>query len=222
MKQTLSVLLCLLLTVSLMAGCGSKEKVEAAPDSRSESASAAEEKPMEPAAPINGKEKYDIDATCYQEGFYRIGQDMPEGEYMVLALGMMGTMRLADDEKMEDDSILMSEVFTHNTVVTACTGEFLRLESAIAIPMGEWPAELVISVPEDGDAVLMVGYDIPEGSYILSPSSLERSGVYGEYTIFYSSRYDKTHNGTYVKEATPITLEKGEYLWINHCRLEAA
>ena len=88
--------------------------------------------------------------------------------------------------------------------------------------MGEWPAELVISVPEDGDAVLMVGYDIPEGAYILSPSSLERSGVYGEYTIFYSSRYDKTHNGTYVKEATPITLEKGAYLWINHCRLEAA
>ena len=55
-------------------------------------------------------------------------------------------MRLAADEKMEDDSILMSEVFTHNTVVTACTGEFLRLESAIAIPMGEWPAELVINV----------------------------------------------------------------------------
>ena len=141
---------------------------------------------------------------------------------MVLALGMVGTMQLATDEKMEDDSILMSEVFTHNTVVTACTGEFLRLESAIAVPMGEWPAELVISVPEDGDAVLMVGYDIPEGSYILSPSSLERSGVYGEYTVFYSSRYDKTHNGTYVKEATPITLEKGEYLWINNCRLEAA
>lgn len=41
MKQTLSVLFCLLLTVSLMAGCGSKEKVEAAPDSRSESASAS-------------------------------------------------------------------------------------------------------------------------------------------------------------------------------------
>ena len=172
MKKTLSVLLCLLLTVSLMAGCGSKEKIEAEPASQSEVASAAEEKPMEPAAPINGKEKYDIDATCYQEGFYRIGQDMPEGEYMVLALGMMGTMRLADDEKMEDDSILMSEVFTHNTVVTACAGEFLRLESAIAIPMGEWPAELVINVPENGDAVLMVGYDIPEGSYILSPNSL--------------------------------------------------
>ena len=103
MKQTLSVLLCLLLTVSLMAGCGSKEKIETEPASQSEAASAADEKPMEPAAPINGKEKYDIDATCYQEGFYRIGQDMPEGEYMVLALGMMGTMRLAADEKMEDD-----------------------------------------------------------------------------------------------------------------------
>ena len=44
MKKTLSVLLCLLLTVSLMAGCGSKEKIEAEPASQSEVASAAEEK----------------------------------------------------------------------------------------------------------------------------------------------------------------------------------
>ena len=52
MKKTLSVLLCLLLTVSLMAGCGSKEKIETEPASQSEAASAADEKPMEPAAPF--------------------------------------------------------------------------------------------------------------------------------------------------------------------------
>lgn len=220
MKRALSVLLCLLLAVSLLTGCGSKPKKEEKPVSQSTPASSPEpEPPMEPADPINGKEKYDIDATCYEPGFYRIGQDMPEGEYMVLTLGILGNLRLASSEEMEDESILLNESFTYNTVVTVCTGEFLRLESAIAIPMGEWPAELVIRVPESGSAVLMVGYDIPEGEYILSPSRLESSGVYGEYTIFYSSRYDKTSSGTYVKEAVPITLEKGEYLWINNCRL---
>ena len=219
MKRTLSLLLCLILAVSLLAGCGFAEKKEEETASESMPASESEEMPMEPAAPINGKEKYDIDATCYEEGLYQIGQDMPEGEYMVLALGILGNRRLASSEKMEDESILLSEVFDHNTVVTVGTGEFLRLKSAIAIPMGEWPAELVINVPESGSAVLMVGYDIPEGEYVLSPSSLESSGVYGEYTIFYSSREDKTNNGTYVKENVPITLEKGQYLWINNCRL---
>ena len=79
MKQTMSVLLCLLLTVSLMAGCGSKEKIATEPASQSEAASAAEEKPMELAAPINGKEKYDIDATCYQEVFTGSGRICRKG-----------------------------------------------------------------------------------------------------------------------------------------------
>lgn len=77
-----------------------------------------------PYEPKNGK---------YTEGTYRVGVDIPAGEYEVVVTdedGLGGYIEVATASTWQLDSILTNELIENNTFISVADGQYLKLTSA--------------------------------------------------------------------------------------------
>lgn len=152
---------------------------------------------------------------AYGDGTYKVGTDIPPGEYLVFSDDEFGTyVENAKDSTGQFESIIYNLNLYNgaHAYVTVYEGEYLKLEGGFMYPIENAPSV----IPEDGvykDGMYKVGQDLPAGEYkvLLSEDAMFDSG-YLEVTT--DSRHDFSNIVTndFVKTSTYITVSEGQYL----------
>lgn len=159
------------------------------------------------------------DDAVIAAGTYKVGEDIPGGEYLVFATGM-GYIESASDSTGELDSIIFNDNLMNDAhaYVTLEEGEYFKLQSAEMYPVEEAPSV----EPEDGvytDGMYKVGEDIPAGEYqIILDSTIDMG--------YYEVASDSTHQlgsivtNENVQADTYLTVSEGQYLKLQDVKIE--
>jgi len=151
--------------------------------------------------------------TRYNEGQYKIGSDIPAGEYVILSSdGYSGYFCVSSDANGND--ILFNDNFEINSIITVKKGEYLELSQCIAFPSKEFYKDNTINLDNFG-TMLKVGYDIPAGEY-----KLRTNGSDGYYCIYPNSRHNDIIANDNFKNSSYVNVKKGQYLVLNDCIIE--
>lgn len=149
--------------------------------------------------------------NIYPESTYKIGQDMPAGEYVIFASSEFGGYySVNSDSRGEIDSIIGNDNFDYCAIVTVLDGQYLELKRAYAVPASE------AKIDTSGDGTFRVGYEITAGEF-----KLQATSEYGGYYAVYDSSYpdaeivtNDNFDGT-----TYITVSDGQYLLLTRCKI---
>lgn len=165
-----------------------------------------EESNLEEQGNTNKEEKKD---TKIKAGTYKIGVDLPAGEYVFFAKGM-GYIEVASDSTGSLDSIISNDNVSGHTYITVNDGEYLKLRSGEAYAVADAPSV----VPTDGiykDGTYIVGKDIPAGEYKVTVNS--NIGM-GYIEVSSDSRGDLNSiiTNDNLMEDSYITVQDGQYL----------
>lgn len=151
--------------------------------------------------------------TMYPYGFYKVGEDMPAGEYKLFAHeNTMGTsyFDVAADDLGEFSEILASGNFLNFTYVTVSDGQYFGFDDAYAVPAEEAPPY----EPADGKYIpgmYKAGVDIPAGEHKLIFES--------DYAAYYEHSLDSTHTPESIiasdnfSDDIYVTVNDGEYIY---------
>lgn len=145
--------------------------------------------------------------TQYAPGMYKVGTDIPGGEYMVFASEGSGYFCVSSDSNQMD--ILYNDNFGYNSIITINDGEYLDLSRCYAVPMEEEP-----EVDITGEGMFKVGVHIPAGEYKL----VSDSGTSGYYCIYPSSRQNDIISNDNFEGQNYVTVTDGQYLVLSRCR----
>lgn len=146
--------------------------------------------------------------TTYTEGMYKVGTDIPSGEYVIYADSGKGYYCVSSDANGSD--IVMNDNFTYNAIITVNDGEYLDLSKCHAIPISENP-----DVDVSGEGTFLVGRHIPAGEYKLVTTS-----EHGYYCIYSSSRNSDIVANDNFDGQTYVSVSDGQYLVLSRCKFE--
>jgi len=159
----------------------------------------------------------------FKSGMYKIGADMPAGEYKLFSTGGLSGgsyFEVAKDSSNTLESIVANDNFFSFTYVTVSAGQYFKFTDARAVPADK--AEK--SGPADGkysSGMYKVGVDIPAGEYKVIPEEKSTLG-YGYYEITESSRHtldDIVANDNF-KDPLYITVQNGQYLKLSEAYIQ--
>ncbi|MCR4718259.1 MAG: copper amine oxidase N-terminal domain-containing protein [Firmicutes bacterium] len=161
----------------------------------------------------NDKQKDDISLSSnvkYGNGTYCVGDDIPEGMYILISETKNGYFAITSDANGR--SILTNDNFGGNTYVELKKNTFLELINCYAI---NYTDDLVFDAVDNGyvTGMFKVGKDIEAGRYKLLTVS---SGYYAIYNIPYGEivANDFFYGDNYIE------LKKGQYVQINDCLIK--
>ena len=152
------------------------------------------------------------DSDVYKASTYKVGKDMPAGEYVLIADNAdIRYFQVSSDSTGSADAILANGIFQSNTIVTVSNGQYFNFIGCHATPITEAPA---LDTTKDG--MFKVGTHIDPGEYQIWPS--ENAEI-----SYYAVLKDSTHMSESIKSngilqgREYVTLEKGEYLELTGC-----
>ncbi|EJR13197.1 hypothetical protein LKL81_11205 [Bacillus paranthracis] len=155
-------------------------------------------------------------ATSFGEGMYKVGVDVPSGEYMLIAQNGMGYFSI--NSSSSSDSILANDNFAGNSIITIENGQYVTINRAKMYPINNAPS----LTPVNGilpDGMYIVGKHIPAGEYKITPSS----GRMGYFSINSGSTVSQLkniiENGNFNGERY-IKVNNGQYLKINRASIK--
>ena len=155
-----------------------------------------------------------------KEGMYKVGTDIPAGEYLVIVNSLMGYIEGATDSTGSLDSIIFNDnlLSDSHSYVTLKDGEFFKLQGADMYPIAEAPS----IVPKDGiyrDGMYKIGEDLPAGEYKVTLDS--ESGL-GYLEVSSNSRHilDSIVTNENLKADMYITVKDGQYLKIQDAYID--
>lgn len=144
--------------------------------------------------------------TNYSSGMYKVGEDIPAGEYVVFASGGSGYFCVSSDSNQ--DNILFNDNFNYNSIITINDGEYLDLSRCYAVPLEEEP-----EVKVTGEGMFKVGVHIPAGEY-----KLDSGADSGYYCIYPDSRQDNIIANDIFEGQNYVTVSDGQYLLLSRCK----
>lgn len=165
-----------------------------------------EESNLEEQESTNKEEKKDAKIKA---GTYKIGVDLPAGEYVFFAKGM-GYIEVTSDSTGSLDSIISNDNVSGHTYITVNDGEYLKLRSGEAYAVADAPSV----VPTDGiykDGTYIVGKDIPAGEYKVTVNSNIGMG-YIEVSSDSRGALNSIITNDNIMEDSYITVQDGQYL----------
>lgn len=149
-----------------------------------------------------------IYATKYESGQYKVGTDIPAGEYVIFADGGPGYFEVTADANGDD--IIANENFEYNSIMTIVDGEYLKLSRAYAVPI-----EDVESLPMDTADMFKIGVFLPAGEYkVVSDSDSGYYCIYGD-----NRQGDIIANDNFDGQSY-LTVSDGQYLVLSRCHIE--
>lgn len=160
----------------------------------------------------------------YKSGMYKVGQDIPAGEYKLYSTGSftgLSYFEVAKDSTGTLQSIIANDNFYSFTYVTVKDGQYLKFTDARAVPVDRAKP----SGPENGkysSGMYKVGFDIPPGEYQFFPEDESTIG-YGYYEITSSSSHsleDIISNENF-EAPRYITLKEGQYVNLSEAYIRA-
>lgn len=90
---------------------------------------------------ISGGDLYEIDKApdrgaengYYKDGMYKVGEDIPAGEYNVESSGDLAYIEVASDSRHQIESIITNDNFENNKFVTLEDGQYITLNNGAQI-----------------------------------------------------------------------------------------
>lgn len=150
--------------------------------------------------------------NIYEASTYKIGQDMPAGEYVLFAeIADVNYFQVSNDSSGSLASISANGVFKTNTIVTVDNGQYFNFIGCYAVPITE-----ASELDTTKEGMFKVGLHLDPGEYQLWPTD-------GADVSYYAVMKDSTHNMESIKtngvleNREYITVEKGEYLELQGC-----
>lgn len=171
--------------------------------------------PASTEAENKAEDKYGLGVPSYDEAQYKVGKDIPAGEYVLLANGKLSSGYFFVTRDANGDDKIFSDSFESASIITVYDGEYLEIVSCIAIPAEEWYAKYIVNIDKTG-ITLKIGYDIPAGEYRL----ISDNDKTGYYFVYGSSRYEKALASNSFEKSSYVTVEEGQYLKLAYCYID--
>lgn len=146
--------------------------------------------------------------TFYSEGQYKVGEDIPRGEYVVFSTDDLGYFSVTSDANGND--IIANENFSYNSIISIENGEYFELANCKAVPIN-----LVTELSIEKSNMLKVGTHISPGEYKLIPND---ENAY--YCIYNDSRHSDIEANDIFETQTYVNVLEGQYLVLNNCTIE--
>ncbi len=147
--------------------------------------------------------------SLYYSGQYKVGADIPSGEYIVLSTSGAGYFAVTSDANGSD--IIFNDNFKVNSIITVYDDEYVELSRAFAVSSEEFYSRYTIKSDSSG-VMLKVGTDIEAGEYKLASESDS-----GYYCIYSDSRHDDIVSNNNFSGNNYVAVSDGEYLLLSRC-----
>lgn len=149
--------------------------------------------------------------TTYHEGQYKIGSEIPAGEYVFFATGdFQGSFKETTDSNGSDR--VESEYFYYNYIYTITEGNYITISNAFAVP-----ADQVTELnTKKGYGMFRVGKDIAAGEYQLVPTKFTVPGSFHTYSSSETGLRENRLDNDYFSSITYVNVHDGEYLLIEN------
>lgn len=150
----------------------------------------------------------------YKAGMYKIGTDMPPGEYTLIASGM-AYFQISSDSTGSFASIVANDNFEGRSIVTVSAGQYLTLTRCTAYAVSDAPAvKLTNGILPQG--MYRVGVDLAPGEYKASATSMGYIEVSkdSKHSISSIITNDNFEGDKY------ITVKEGQYLKLTRATLK--
>ena len=170
-------------------------------------------------ASLNSDDKYiytpiiDPELTGYPEGQYKVGTDIPSGQYVLYPLDYMGDAYYSYSSDANGKEIINNDFFSGNSLIEVFNGEFLELSNCVAHPLGEAPVRSLNPFGELSDGFYIVGVDIPAGEYKLFADATSN----GYYCIYTDLRRSYIKSNDNFDSSRYISVSRGDYLLLSRC-----
>lgn len=149
----------------------------------------------------------------YGSGTYKVGEDIPAGEYIVLSNTGDGGYYSVNADPNGDD-ILFNDSFDYNGIITISDGEYLELSRSCIYNLDEWLTQNSIPLDKSG-IMLKVGVMLPPGEYKL----LADNNDGGYYCIYSDSRQSDIIANDNFEGQSYVNVSDGQYLVLNRCKI---
>ncbi|HQO35544.1 MAG TPA: hypothetical protein PLG59_12835 [bacterium] len=144
-------------------------------------------------------------------GMYRVGGDLPAGEYIVFPQEPMGGYyQVSKDSTGTMDSIVANDNFQGTRYITVKDGQYLTLTNAKATLESKVPAQV-----EFRNGMYKVGKDIPAGEYLIFAEKNPMNSGYFEVTGSSEPGMANIHCNDNFSNSRYITVKDGQYLKLN-------
>ncbi len=154
----------------------------------------------------------EIDKEKYDSGTYKVGDDLPIGDYILFSKQGNGYFSFSSDINKND--ILLNNNFGYLTYITAYEDTYLYLSRCIAIPYNNEIVFNPINIEIVVSGVFKVGKDIPTGMYILISET--QNGYFSILSGTEGSNIISNDNFGYI---TYIKSNDNTYLEISRCKI---
>jgi len=150
----------------------------------------------------------------YRSGMYKVGTDLPAGEYVIITSSLT-YMEILRDSSGTFESIIANDNFTSRTIVTLEEGQYFNFTKGTMYAIEDAPALNLGSVLPEG--MYLVGVDIPAGEY-----KVRTTGIIGGY---FEICRDSTHSfysiiaNDFFEGEKYITVQEGQYLQLSSAEL---
>ncbi|WP_342566643.1 hypothetical protein MKY09_11215 [Psychrobacillus sp. FSL K6-4046] len=161
--------------------------------------------------PSGEKEETIKDDGKIKSGTYKVGTDIPAGEYIVFAKGYT-YIESSKDSSGALESIIFNDNLSKeaNSYVTLNDGEYFKFQDGEMYPVEQAPSV----IPEDGvytDGMYKIGKDIPAGEYKITLGTDSELGYY-EVSKSSSHQLEDIVTNENVEADTYLTVSDGQYL----------
>lgn len=151
----------------------------------------------------------------YPSGTYKIGTDLPAGEYVFFSTSSTKAYVCLSSDSNQDD-IIENENFSGTFIITATDGQYLEANRCKFVTA----VECTISINADGsfdEGMYRVGIDIPAGEYKLTATS----DIKGYWCIYKNSNAPfRIVNNDNFENSAYVTVKNGQYLLLSRCTAE--
>lgn len=153
----------------------------------------------------------DVYGTIYEEDMYKVGEDIPAGEYILFSTDDDGDgyFKISSDSSDDLDSIILNDLFHTNSVIEIKKGEYLELKKCYAVKSTK-----KIKLDSSNDGMFRIGIDVNPGEYKLIATD---DSAY--YSIDSDARHSIVSNKNFTKSVY-VTLRKGQYLKLHNCYIK--
>lgn len=150
----------------------------------------------------------DFSTSTYSAGSYRVGKDIPAGEYKITCSGDIAGYYCVYTDTTEED-IVDNDNFTACVYVTLTDGQYIEVKRATFTAIEDADATTTLV----GNGMYKVGFDLDAGEYLITADSGER----GYYAIWDSSDVENKDilTNDIFEGSTYVTVSEGQYLEIS-------
>jgi len=153
----------------------------------------------------------------YGEGTYRVGVDLPAGDYYAVSLKSDDSGYYCKYTDITRNKIEDNDNFDNFTFFRAYAGQYLDVNDCkiTAIANAPVPVKAAASDGSYGEGTYRVGVDLPAGEYKFTVQPGEDSGYYCVYTDI---TYDKIADNEIFESTCYYTVTKGQYITLSDCK----